>query len=100
MFLVLLAMVYARCLLLLILRSCVFIQGWLYRSLLGLFSWYVCGHYIHDDVLEIIPHCVDITELGDLKFSEVISEAFLDSLHIGFSPEVDGSILVSFVLLF
>lgn len=60
-------------------------------SLLGLFSRYVCGHCFHDDALEFIPHCVDITEVGGLKFSEVISKAFVNSLHIGYFPEVDGS---------
>lgn len=53
-------------------------------SLLGLFSWYVCGHCFRDDALEFVPHCVDITEVGGLKFSEVISKAFVNSLHIGF----------------
>lgn len=81
---------YARCLLLLIFRSFLFIKEWLYR-------WYVCGHYILDVFFEIILHCVDAAGPGVLKMIEVIRKTFLYSpLYIyQFFSEVDSSTFFS-----
>lgn len=58
----------------------------------GLFSWYVCGYCFCDDVFEFVLYCVDIIEVGGLKFSEVISEVFVNFFYIGFFLEIDGFI--------
>lgn len=83
---------YARCLLLLIFRSCLFIKEWLYR-------WYVCGHYILDVFLKLFYIVLMPLDLVFWKWLRLSERHFFIPLYIGFFQRLIVLLFFGVVLL-